>query len=163
MIRLIFILSLFSSSAFALTCIENPAGLAASVQKSGDQIKFRFVAGRGYDSIPQVEGPIGGVHLWWTKYQIESLKELGDTFEFSMPLSACDLKRASEGIFSCSGKVEIPGTKLAVLLFDGYRIKQSHASGEYETQNFKIMIDKTDIFSFLVPFPARACSGSVKF
>src|SRR5688572_29243277 len=98
MIRILVLISLFSPSLWALSCLEYSSGLSAAVIREGDQIKFRFEAGRGYDSIPQVEGPLGVYQMPLAKYQIEALKEIGNGFQISVPASACDLKRASQGI-----------------------------------------------------------------
>jgi len=161
MIRILLATILFSPSIWALSCFEYSSGLSASVIRDGDQIRFRFEAGRGYDSIPQVEGPLGVYQMRLAKYQIEALKEIGSGLQISVPASACDLKRVSEGIFSCSAVGKIPGTKLSFTMFNAFRVKQSHTSGDFETQNFRLMVSAEDTFYFLMPFPAKVCSGTL--
>jgi hypothetical protein len=161
MIRLMLAVLFFAPSAFALTCGEYSSGLAASVYKEGDQIKFKFMAQRGYESIPQFEGPIGGHQMPLVKYQIESLIELGSQFEISMPVSSCDLTRASEVIFACNSGGKIAGTKLSFSSLNGFRVKQSHVSGDFETQNFRLMVGDVDTFFFLMPFPLKSCAGTL--
>ena len=147
--------------ALALTCFDSSSGLMASINRDSEKVHFRFSAGRGYESIPQFEGPVSASDLKMIRFQTESLKEVGDGFEISIPSKDCDFRRAEEGIFACYSEGKIAGTELQFSALTGYKTKQSHASGDFETRSFRLMIGKGDRFFFAIPFPAHSCSGSL--
>jgi hypothetical protein len=150
---------LCGSQGFALTCGGGQSGLSASAFRDQDQVIFRVSAGRGYESLPQVQGPLSAQDMAMARFQIESLKPLGTYFEISMPADKCDLRRSAEGIFSCSARVKIPGTNLEASSLNGYREKQSHTSGDFEVQNFRMMIGDVNVFFVNIPFARDYCSG----
>lgn len=161
--KLILLLSFLLSSeiALALTCFQPHAGLMAAVFKNGEKLVYRFSASRGYESIPQVEGPTGIQQMPLVKYQLESLKEIGSGFEVQIPLKDCDLSRSAEGLFSCTGQGKIAGTELSFSSLKSFKVKQTHLSGDFESLNFQMMIAKDDTFFFLMPFPLVACTGTL--
>lgn len=158
---ILFLLTFISPSLYALTCFEKGAGLLAAVLRDSDQLIFSFSASRGYESIPQVQGPVSHQNMPLAKYQIESLKSLGNGFEIRIPVKNCNLERASEGIFSCSAQGNVAGTDLAFGSLYGFKSRESHVSGEFETQNFRLMVSKEDTFFFHMPFGADHCTGTL--
>jgi hypothetical protein len=155
--RLLILIVLISKNVWALSCINPYSGLTTTLIQTPTELQFSFRAHRGYASIPQYEGPLSQDQLSLAKYQIESLTEINTGFNISVPVSECDMKRFSEGIFSCNSVGKIPGTQLTFSLIKGYREKQMHDFGDYEIQNFKIMIKKDDTFFFHIPFPKESC------
>lgn len=151
----------FAQVSGALTCFEHNSGLLAAAVRDSDQIIFRFSASRGYDSIPQMEGPVGAHQIPLLNYQIESLRQIGSSFEIRIPLAHCDFEKASEGLFACNSFGKIAGTDLSFTSLSGFRVKTSRVSGEFEKQNFQLILSKTDTFFFLMPFPAGSCTGSL--
>lgn len=123
----------------------------------GDHIHVKITAGRGYASIPQIEGPISQNDLPLLDFQTDYLKKLGDLIEFQMPQSSCDLSRFEQGIFSCYKEAEIKGSALKVISLTAYAVKQSHVSGDFELQNFRMIIGDESLFFVGVPFAKIHC------
>lgn len=123
-----------------------------------EQLHVRIVAGRGYASLPQIEGPISQNDLPILEFQTNYLKKLSDLIEFQMPISSCDLTKFDQGIFSCYKEVEIKGTTFKAQSLTGYAVKQSHVSGDYELQNFRMLIGNENLFFFGVPFAKIHCN-----
>lgn len=142
----------------ALTCVHPSAGLSMSVSVQQEQISVRILAGRGYDSLPQIEGPVSQNDLPVLKFQMDYLKKLGDLIEFQMPTSTCDLTRFTQGIFSCYKEVDVKNSTFKVQSLTAYAVKQSHVSGDFELQNFRMLIGDENLFFFGVPFAKIHCN-----
>jgi hypothetical protein len=153
-----------SSLASSLTCSQSSSGLAASISYQPgpvSELKFRFSAARGYESIPQIEGPVAARDMPVMQWQFKSLKELGSSFEVVFPESVCKLDRRSEGVFQCFLDVPIAGTGLTASSLTAFTALQSHVSGDFELQNFRLLIGTTDVFFFSVSFPKTSCFGKL--
>lgn len=151
------ILFLFSCPAPALTCVHGSAALQLSVYRTGDQLKMVFSAGRGYSSIPQIEGPVSENDLPMMRFQLETLRELGRGFQITVPVAACDLSQFEDGKLACYFEGQIEGTHLTFSSLTAFRSTQSHVSGDFEIQHFRMIIGNENRFFFVVPFPATYC------
>jgi hypothetical protein len=153
-----------STLASSLSCFQPNSGVMASVSYQAAplaEIRFRFSANRGYEFIQQIEGPISARDIPMVQWQINNLKELGSGFELKFPGTVCDLKRRAEGIFQCFQDVTIANTQLKASSLTGFTVHQSHVSGDFDLQNFRMLIGTTDVFFFSVSFPKSSCVGSL--
>jgi hypothetical protein len=147
-----------SLTSQALTCVHPSAGLSMSVSVSKEQLSVRIFAGRGYGSLPQIEGPVSPNDLPVLQFQMDYLKKLGELIEFQMPTSSCDLTKFDHGIFSCYKEVDIKGSTFKVQSLTAYSVKQTHVSGDFELQNFRMLIGDENLFFFGVPFAKIHCN-----
>jgi hypothetical protein len=153
--------NLTSIASFSLTCFQPNSRLLVSATALGDRLRFHMSAGRGYESIPQMEGPISAGDFAMLNLQSESLKEMGSGFDLDFPKSSCDLSKSSQGIFQCFAEVSLPGTHLKASSLTAYTTLQNHLFGPFAIQNFRLLIGDQNVFFFGLSFPADACTGSL--
>lgn len=159
--KLIFVaLVLFSSGAFSyegFQCVPSLRETRIQVLVQNDEVQMLVVNPSGYNFMPQFDGPNSVFNISFNKMQGEDLKELGDSFIFSWPKSACRVD-SEKFIISCGGeaKVAIKGVKSFGITTT--EVVEKHENETYEKRKFRLSLEKNNIYFVALQFDTKSCA-----
>lgn len=107
-IKLIFTILLVGIGSFAdnkvlFGCYPSQKETRFQVLENEEEILVRFVNPRGYESMPQFDGPVSAEGISLLKWQIEGLKNIGNQIQFSWKKNNCQIEKEKQ-IINCDNK-----------------------------------------------------------
>lgn len=160
----LFLPKAFAQDSYSLDCGTIPQSTSVSLSQLGDEFLLKIVHHNGVNFAPSFRGMVTGHNLPKVMELTDSIKSLGDAYEFSFKKENC--KIISRQIISCNYGSEkmINGKLVRAFAFDTQLSTSESYVGSYKTNivNTMLLIDgKTQYLEF--EFPEGVCLFSCPF
>ena len=150
--KLIIILSLFMVSMAQANsgfyCIPSLKQTGFQVVTDGKNITVRVTNPKGYDFMPQFEGPVAPQTVPLQKMQYEDLKSLGDSFTVQWPASSCQLDHVNK-VIDCDGPASKKISDIESNLLSTTQITEKSRGQSYNKQKYRFTFTKDGNFYFV--------------
>jgi hypothetical protein len=153
-------LILFTSTAFSYEgfhCVPSMRETRMQVLVQNDEVQVLVVNPAGYEFMPQFDGPHSIFNISFNKMQGEDLKDLGDSFVFAWPKSACQID-SDKFTVSCrsEAKAAVKGIKSFGLTTT--EVTEKYESETYEKRKFRLSLEQGNVYFVALQFDTKFCS-----
>lgn len=147
MIRFLFVLifmnvvSLAASAKVGFYCIPSMKSTWIYVEKKIDVVTIVVKNPKGYDQMPQFDGPTSPVTIPFQKMQFEDLKALGDEFVLEWPIARCEYNNEEMTLF-CNGVASKKSAGIESYGFNTIQITEKYKDQSYQKNRYRINFEK---------------------
>ena len=159
MIRLFIGLYLISFSATAyegFLCVPSIRESRIQVLVVKDDIQVLVNNPSGYDFMPQFDGPSSIFNISFNKMQGEDLKELGDSFSFQWPKTACQLD-VEQFTVSCRSEAANLVKSIRSFGITTTEVTEKYDGEIYQKLKFRLSLEKDNLYFVSLQFNKKSC------
>jgi hypothetical protein len=153
-------LVLWSSSAFSFVgfhCIPSLRETRMQVLVQNEEVQVLVVNPSGYAFMPQFDGPNSVFNISFNKMQGEDLKDLGDSFFFSWPKSACQID-SDKFTVSCRSEAKLAVNGIKAFGLTTTEVIEKYEGETYEKRKFRLSLEQSNIYFVTLQFDTKSCA-----
>lgn len=154
---LIFLASSMSVNAYeGFACIPSEKETRIQVLVQDKKIEVRVTNPRGYDFMPQFEGPSSPFSISFQKMQAEDLKSLGDVFTYSWPKDKCQLN-VEKYTLDCQSEAETDVKGIKSFSLTTSELTEKHLEELTEKRKYRFVLEQGNIYFVTLNFDTSRC------
>lgn len=153
---MVFLFGALASAYEGFRCIPSMRETRIQVLVVDQNIQILVNNGMGYNFMPQFDGPSSIFNLSFNKMQGEDLKDLGDSFMFNWPKSACVLNTDRFTIV-CRSEASNQVKSIKSFGITTAEITEKYEQDVYEKRRFRLALEKDNIYFVALEFNSKSC------